>query len=480
MDQNVCDESITVVTTRDSCVTTEPTTTTMVKLLPEPESLHLIHPVSPTSQTRSPSPSPSKRMRYDLVLSSPALISLGKDCDVDKGTYLSRSFLIHRGFKRLDSVSSTDEEVARECDFELTSHRLKPVLPDRYTKQLKTSTVLVAKILDRTKSHIFLQAVSQTFKLPENLSHLKRVKCERHEKKGGGKEVILHLIIAEKASFLKSRGPDAETNISIEALFSECLSTLICNPAEDAIDLKPHLSSLGEPYTTNVAASAPLTRPQYEQARALWPCTFHEDKRVTSLLEGRFFTSKETNVIRANMARTLLVAEKTKTLYGVECDACMMVDPRDNTVVAIGHDLCPLKGSQRSDDAFRIRPYYHASMVGIDLVAVSQGGGAYDIPLDKFPLMFASASHVPSAPPASNLTEGGESNGVTYLGTGYDVYLSRECCLMCAMSLIHTRIRRLFFHRKSNDGALGSKFAIHTLESLNHHFEVFCFEPSPP
>jgi hypothetical protein len=46
------------------------------------------------------------------------------------------------------------------------------------------------------------------------------------------------------------------------------------------------------------------------------------------------------------------------------------------------------------------------------------------------------------------------SSNVTYLCTGYDVYLSKEPCLMCAMSLIHSRIRRLFYRYKSSLGPL--------------------------
>ena len=45
----------------------------------------------------------------------------------------------------------------------------------------------------------------------------------------------------------------------------------------------------------------------------------------------------------------------------------------------------------------------------------------------------------------------------------------------CAMALIHSRIRRVFYGcTDSVTGALGSRYKIHTLAGLNHHFEVFC------
>ena len=125
-------------------------------------------------------------------------------------------------------------------------------------------------------------------------------------------------------------------------------------------------------------------------------------------------------------------------------------------------------------------------MVAIDLVAASQGGGAYNIPIERFPLMSfvvsdaispsSSKATTPVDDEVDNDDDDDNSSNVTYLCTGYDVYLSKEPCLMCAMSLIHSRIRRLFYRYRSSDGALGSKFSIHTLESLNHHFEAFCLE----
>ena len=280
--------------------------------------------------------------------------------------------------------------------------------------------------------------------------------------------------------------------------FSECLSTLTASTE----DLSPHIASIGSPYLAKVSDSPPLTRAQYDEARQHWPCTFHEDKRVTSLIDGCYFSDTQAEAVRAHLSRTLRVADDAKTLYksSGDCDACIIVDPKDGTVISVAHDLSQFeendaddsdhrdKPPSRTDDGFKIRPYYHAPMVAIDLVAASQGGGAYSIPMERFPLMsftlvdVASPSPSPSGEVYDNEEDDASNNddstgsNVTYLCTGYDVYLSKEPCLMCAMSLIHSRIRRLFYRHRSADGALGSKFSIHTLESLNHHFEAFCLE----
>ncbi|KAK6940377.1 Cytidine and deoxycytidylate deaminase domain [Dillenia turbinata] len=61
-----------------------------------------------------------------------------------------------------------------------------------------------------------------------------------------------------------------------------------------------------------------------------------------------------------------------------------------------------------------------------------------------------------------------------YLCTGYDIYLVWEPCAMCAMALVHQRIRRIFYALPNpNAGALGSVHRLQGEKSLNHHYAVF-------
>ncbi|WJX48294.1 hypothetical protein P8452_34880 [Trifolium repens] len=61
-----------------------------------------------------------------------------------------------------------------------------------------------------------------------------------------------------------------------------------------------------------------------------------------------------------------------------------------------------------------------------------------------------------------------------YLCTGYDIYLVWEPCTMCAMALVHQRIRRIFYaFPNPNTGALGSVYRLQGEKSLNHHYAVF-------
>ncbi|PKA58692.1 hypothetical protein AXF42_Ash008979 [Apostasia shenzhenica] len=61
-----------------------------------------------------------------------------------------------------------------------------------------------------------------------------------------------------------------------------------------------------------------------------------------------------------------------------------------------------------------------------------------------------------------------------YLCTGFDIYIVWEPCSMCAMALVHQRIRRIFYaFPNPNTGALGSVHRLHGEKSLNHHYSVF-------
>jgi len=71
-----------------------------------------------------------------------------------------------------------------------------------------------------------------------------------------------------------------------------------------------------------------------------------------------------------------------------------------------------------------------------------------------------------------------------YLCTGYECFLSQDPCIMCAMALVHSRIKRVFVCCDSNlpqcsqcnDRAFQTH-KLHILSNLNHHYEVWKLIP---
>jgi tRNA-specific adenosine deaminase 3 len=62
-----------------------------------------------------------------------------------------------------------------------------------------------------------------------------------------------------------------------------------------------------------------------------------------------------------------------------------------------------------------------------------------------------------------------------YMCTGYDCYVVIEPCAMCAMGLVHSRVRRVIFCVPDPKGGVlgGSGLRLHSKRSLNHHYNVW-------
>ncbi|XP_008579405.1 PREDICTED: probable inactive tRNA-specific adenosine deaminase-like protein 3 [Galeopterus variegatus] len=305
-----------------------------------------------------------------------------------------------------------------------------PVLSEQQSGAVELVPAYAAPVLDARQTSRLLREVSAVHPLPAQ-PHLKRVRprCDT----SGPRTLEMLLCLA---------GPAAGTR---------SLAELLPRPAVDP-------RGLGQPFLVLVPARPPLTRGQFEEARAHWPTSFHEDKQVTSALAGQLFSAQERAVMQSHMEQAVQAAQQAAA-RGLRAVGAVVVEPASGHVLATGHDC---RGAAS--------PLLHAVMVCVDLVAQGQGRGAHD--LRPHPTCsFAVAPQAIWAGTVHKLDE--DEDGLPYVCTGYDLYVTREPCAMCAMALVHSRIQRVFYGAPSPDGALGTRFRLHARPDLNHRFQVF-------
>ncbi|TIA90551.1 hypothetical protein E3P99_01529 [Wallemia hederae] len=72
-------------------------------------------------------------------------------------------------------------------------------------------------------------------------------------------------------------------------------------------------------------------------------------------------------------------------------------------------------------------------------------------------------------------------NGAEYLCTSLTLFATHEPCMMCAMALVHSRVRDIYYLRKSkSSGGCGSVYSVHEMQNLNHHFEAWSLDQHHP
>ena len=347
---------------------------------------------------------------------------------------------------------------------------IMPVLHEKYDDTVSTCSVITGQ-LNPIRSLEVMNLLKTNYPM-HHLHHLKRIRSS--EQKG---RKILEVVICDYKNDLK-----------------DDLPSTLCDDV-----LKENISQLK---VSLVPLKQPLTRTQFEKAKKIWPTVFHEDKHLSKLLGKSFFSTKEMEQITKFMNAAINCA-KVGLKKGMKPVGAVIVDPDLDVIIAKSYD-CISYGD----------PLQHAVMVCIDLVSKAQGGGSLnnvqlqDVVLGANPYGLnkdlqesfeidpsneAKVMEVTTIDTERDECDAKKCNDEIisektnlkrkflkekptekYLCTGYDLYTTHEPCIMCAMALTHSRIRRVFYGAEDRVmGGVGSVYKIHCQVGLNHHFEVF-------
>ncbi|KAI4371824.1 hypothetical protein MLD38_010127 [Melastoma candidum] len=207
-----------------------------------------------------------------------------------------------------------------------------------------------------------------------------------------------------------------------------------------------------------VCKNAAISKEEWEAQCKLWPTSYHPPKYNIGGITG--FSAEESDTVFHFMKYTIDLATSGDSLWTKEA-------------------------------SFRLNshPLRHAAMVAIELSAARDrelfpnfevgGNGSPEVDCSRC----MESSQIKRLKTDSNSVENRKCDdgrpqncpfNRPYLCTGYDVYLVWEPCTMCAMALVHQRLRRIFFaFPNSRAGALGGFNRLHGQKSLNHHYAVF-------
>lgn len=317
------------------------------------------------------------------------------------------------------------------------------VLPVEAVRGLDLMPVCVATVAAQHVSAL-VKALSDACGQPPELSHLKRVRRPSVAPGSGGG---------------RPNGRPEALQVLCWSDGPEALESLPVSVAEAVHSLGAKLAR------AHVPRHAPITREQFDEWGAVWPLVFHQAAAARSLMmwaPEKPVSRPELEWMASQMRIALRLAVAAAKAGGRPVGA-VIARPLGDALAACGDGTFrrPQGGGDSAVSGLvaaasdtnaaqqprqpRQHPLQHALMQCVGCVAEAQRrrrDGAAG-PKRGAAALSPELSHDAAA------TEGdrkgdreGEHGGEQYLCAGCDVFVTIEPCAMCAMGLVHSRIRR--------------------------------------
>lgn len=266
-----------------------------------------------------------------------------------------------------------------------------------------------------------IQLLTSLLPLTDGLSHLKRVR--RTASDSSPKEFCLEIILCRKEVWR------LRNNIKARL---------------DKFNL--------EPCVLKVPAVAPLSREELQKWGTIWPLIYKPGREQ--------YLPPNPQQLRQMYRHAIYIHNKTRDVDSCHHPvAAILVHPPSDTVICEGFDTSHrVKPASDCGKKAANACLMHAVMNCVRDFSVPHAKSAY-----MRHLKGNREKEVKSVLPTDQ-----------YLCTGLDCYVTREPCVMCAMALLHSRIRKVIFLSYNEAGVGGIATAkIHCERALNHRFEAF-------
>ncbi|VDL94419.1 unnamed protein product, partial [Schistocephalus solidus] len=303
-----------------------------------------------------------------------------------------------------------------------------------------------------------VSALSDLRPLSKQLLHLKRVHSVTGPVSGSSSRSVRLLLDLHRVQFSRSHALELRDKLAHHLDLREPDVSLQVEPCWiplfRALSRRQHEELIRQAKEAGLQTAGPLG----------WPSTFHPDLHLELLLAVgsdapiTYFTNEEATWHNKWLERVVRMAE-TQTAcasFNTSCAgptgppcAAIVLPPRSDSK----HTCSPLAETVSFSERSRLQ---HAVMLAVEEVGRTQR------------LRTARIDEGVAKRRAEEEAEAG------YICTDCDVYLSSEPCVMCAMALVHSRVRRLFIARRLPGlGGIDSGWAIHRIKNLNHRFLAF-------